>query len=181
MAVGLDCRRKRASIPFDIAAPESQCDSQILTKDHRADGCRAASALLGAHLLNIDRVCACQPASEHACKHMTFLCCANDCYAVRNVLALRTETRTQHTWIWRCKHCERECVPVRSSSFCICGHRQQYHARGIAESDFRCGIESSSPCIKPLRCCAKRLATRGDLDAPTACARFRAQRLTSRQ
>ena len=48
---------------------------------------------------------------------------------------LNAESR--HVWIWRCKHCEQECVPVRSSSFCICGHRQQCHTSGTCASAFR--------------------------------------------
>jgi Protein FAM221A/B len=49
-----------------------------------------------------------------------------------------TPAEERHVWIWQCKHCQQDCVPVRSSSMCICGHRQQYHSRGSRPCDFKC-------------------------------------------
>ena len=69
--------------------------------------------------------------SAKGCSHFIF-------QSANNVPSCGAETRTVKTWVWRCKECQVECVPVRSSSFCICGHRQQYHTSGSHECDFRC-------------------------------------------
>jgi hypothetical protein len=34
---------------------------------------------------------------------------------------------TKECWVWRCKQCQQECVPIRSQSRCMCGHRLANH------------------------------------------------------
>ncbi|PNH01650.1 hypothetical protein TSOC_012446, partial [Tetrabaena socialis] len=36
-------------------------------------------------------------------------------------------TRGVEAFVWRCGTCEKECVPVRSESRCLCGHRLKEH------------------------------------------------------
>eukprot|EP01025_Chloroclados_australasicus_P044972 TRINITY_DN489_c0_g2_i1.p3 TRINITY_DN489_c0_g2~~TRINITY_DN489_c0_g2_i1.p3 ORF type:complete len:151 (-),score=4.80 TRINITY_DN489_c0_g2_i1:484-936(-) len=35
--------------------------------------------------------------------------------------------KTKLEWSWQCKLCQKECVPVRSESRCLCGHRLKNH------------------------------------------------------
>eukprot|EP00879_Flechtneria_rotunda_P016062 GHRR01016800.1.p1 GENE.GHRR01016800.1~~GHRR01016800.1.p1 ORF type:complete len:260 (+),score=69.17 GHRR01016800.1:63-782(+) len=37
---------------------------------------------------------------------------------------------TVKQWAWQCQDCQRECVPVRAESRCMCGHRLKEHAEG---------------------------------------------------
>jgi hypothetical protein len=37
---------------------------------------------------------------------------------------------------WICSNCEQECIPIRSESRCLCGHRHHAHRQG--PGDFRC-------------------------------------------
>lgn len=63
---------------------------------------------------------------------------------LHDILLMDTGTKTVHCWSWRCKKCDKECIPIRSSSFCICGHRLQYHESGSQEKDFRFAVEAGN-------------------------------------
>ncbi|KAF6251107.1 hypothetical protein COO60DRAFT_1275316 [Scenedesmus sp. NREL 46B-D3] len=37
---------------------------------------------------------------------------------------------TIKAWAWICQECQRECVPIRAESRCMCGHRLKQHTQG---------------------------------------------------
>jgi len=39
---------------------------------------------------------------------------------------------------WTCSVCERNCVPIRAESRCLCGHRLKDHCGGDAATPFKC-------------------------------------------
>jgi hypothetical protein len=43
--------------------------------------------------------------------------------------------------VWRCKTCKEECVPVRSESRCLCGHRLKEHPRDERTGRHKCGAQ----------------------------------------
>ena len=38
--------------------------------------------------------------------------------------------KTKRVVNWACNHCNRECIPVRGESRCLCGHRYKEHTKG---------------------------------------------------
>eukprot|EP00198_Chlamydomonas_reinhardtii_P010096 XP_001699433.1 predicted protein [Chlamydomonas reinhardtii] len=46
--------------------------------------------------------------------------------------------RTVEAFAWVCGVCERECVPVRSESRCLCGHRLREHGPASTAAASRC-------------------------------------------
>eukprot|EP00850_Spirogloea_muscicola_P000100 SM000001S04502 [mRNA] locus=s1:562307:563643:+ [translate_table: standard] len=44
---------------------------------------------------------------------------------------------------WTCSVCKRQCMPVRSESRCLCGHRLKHHSAGTATGSGHC---SSNQC-----------------------------------
>lgn len=37
--------------------------------------------------------------------------------------------KTVRAWAWECTLCEQECVPIRTESRCLCGHRMKEHEK----------------------------------------------------
>ena len=47
----------------------------------------------------------------------------------RPLFAGQTVYRTIEHFSWRCSSCSRDCIPIRSESRCLCGHRLKEHSR----------------------------------------------------
>ncbi|GIL93081.1 hypothetical protein Vretifemale_20509 [Volvox reticuliferus] len=47
-------------------------------------------------------------------------------------------TREVEAFAWVCSTCQRECVPVRSESRCLCGHRLREHDTASSKTPSRC-------------------------------------------
>ncbi|KXZ44633.1 hypothetical protein GPECTOR_64g127 [Gonium pectorale] len=47
-------------------------------------------------------------------------------------------TKTVEAFAWTCNTCARECVPVRSESRCLCGHRLREHEPASTSAASRC-------------------------------------------
>ncbi|EFJ40048.1 hypothetical protein VOLCADRAFT_108352, partial [Volvox carteri f. nagariensis] len=54
-------------------------------------------------------------------------------------------TRQVEAFAWVCGTCQRECVPVRSESRCLCGHRLREHDPASSQAASRCGACSTKP------------------------------------
>ncbi len=66
--------------------------------------------------------------------------------------------KTKLKVIWSCNECQRECIPVREQSRCLCGHRLQDHpTKRPAESDKSVlARRNRGRYRKPLACCRDR-------------------------
>ena len=68
--------------------------------------------------------------------------------------------RTRLAWAWRCTTCDRECVPVRAESRCLCGHRLKNHETDthrcgmacIEQSEAAVMMLTAAGCTPPRRC-----------------------------
>lgn len=62
------------------------------------------------------------------------------------VEAVKPQTKLVWTHAWMCNHCSAECVPIRTESRCLCGHRNKEHAKLSSGSDkANCGA-ARCPC-----------------------------------
>ena len=58
--------------------------------------------------------------------------------------AMRGErTGGRWEWEWRCEACESACIPVRTESRCLCGHRMKEHAPPAGPGAGRCVCKSA--------------------------------------
>lgn len=53
--------------------------------------------------------------------------------------------KTVQLFSWVCSSCQRECVPIRSESRCLCGHRLKEHNKPTPTSACRCN-HAKCPC-----------------------------------
>ncbi|KAF8064509.1 fam221a [Scenedesmus sp. PABB004] len=88
---------------------------------------------------------------------------------------------TQQAWEWRCGDCTRACVPIRTESRCLCGHRLREHGRGGLEPCARggCACERFKFIVAEgawtLRCSCKHRATEHHPTGAHACAKPRCE------
>jgi len=55
---------------------------------------------------------------------------------------------TKRCLTWSCDHCDRECVPIRTESRCLCGHRLKDHC-SVTETPPKYGSAVASSACKP--------------------------------
>jgi len=59
--------------------------------------------------------------------------------------AMRGEggSKVRWEWEWRCEGCDAACIPVRTESRCLCGHRMREHAPPGGPDGGRCACKSA--------------------------------------
>eukprot|EP00899_Mesostigma_viride_P020761 jgi/Mesvir1/28687/Mv11179-RA.1 len=56
--------------------------------------------------------------------------------------------KTKKVLSWRCGECERECIPVRDESRCMCGHRLKEHGKLDSDKPLKCLNTRGCTCTK---------------------------------